>query len=155
MSGPKSYLCFEVNEQQYAIPLLAAKEVIAVPSITPVPGSDTSSLGIINLRGDVISLYDLRMKFGSEKLKNDQATAIILDSEKNSAGVVVDRVDSVLSLDEDQISPPTMTDSSPMSHYVLGICKIDSRLILVIDIGRVFNIPIRNNQLFFNVPKAA
>lgn len=155
MNGPKRFLCFEVNEQQYAIPLLVAKEVIAVPQITPVPGSDSANLGIINLRGQIISLYDLRLKLGLKRNIHEKTIAIILDSENASAGVVVDSVDSVLTLEDDQISPPTKIDSSNMGRNIKGVCKHDSKLILVIDIGGVFNLTIRSNQLSHGMSNVA
>ena len=98
------YLCFDLGNREFAIPLLSAKEVIGIPEVTAVPQSPSHFLGIMNLRGNVISVLDLRLKLSIKPVTSEENTIIILDLGDYNLGVVVDRVNSVQTVEKDKIS---------------------------------------------------
>jgi purine-binding chemotaxis protein CheW len=134
------YLCFSLGDEEYAVPLLSVKEVIAMPEFTPVPHSPSHFLGIMNLRGQVISVIDLRKKLG---IKTDRATetgVIICDLAPICLGVVVDSINNVLSLTDDQISPKPVVESEKGSDYITGVTRKETKLILLLDIGKALDL---------------
>lgn len=112
------YLCFNLGKEEFAIPLLSIKEVIGIPEITSVPQSPSHFLGIMNLRGQVISVMDLRQKLGIKNSKTDETSVIILDLGANQLGVVVDQVNSVQLLTKEEISEKPVVDNSKVHEYI-------------------------------------
>ncbi len=155
MSGPVKYICFGLGQEEFGIPLLTVKEVLAIPEITPIPQTPPHFLGIINLRGNVISIMDLRAKFGIKTNNNDETTVIILDFGDYQLGIVVDRVDSVLSLDQDQISNKPHIESSKSTDYISGVYRQDKKLILILDIAKALSVEDRNIATRKSAEKAA
>ena len=99
------FLSFSLGAEEFAIPLLAVREVIAVPDLTPVPFTPAHVLGIMNLRGQVISVLDLRKKLEINPRENAEIAVIICDLGSLSLGILVDAVNSVLAPKEDEILP--------------------------------------------------
>ncbi len=130
------YLCFMLGKEEYAIPLLTVREVIAVPEITPVPQTPSHFVGIMNLRGQVISVLDLRSKLGIKPNASADTAVIICDLHPNSLGVIVDKVESVLNPDPTHLSPRPQMENSKANDYVTGIYRKEERLILLIDIAK-------------------
>lgn len=128
------YLTFLIGREQYAIPLLQVKEVIEMSTPTPIPQTPSYFEGVINLRGQVISVLDLRLKLQKAKSENGPKTAIIiLDLEPTSClGVIVDRVNSVQAFQPDDVSPPP--DVASREQYLLGVARRDNRMTLILDI---------------------
>jgi purine-binding chemotaxis protein CheW len=134
------YLAFTLGEEIYAVPLLSVKEVIAIPEVTTVPQTPNYFLGIMNLRGQVISVIDLRTKL-SIKPKSDAETAVIIfDLHPNSIGVVVDSIDSVLNPGEDEIADKPEIQSQKSTEYITGVFHQDKRLVLLLDISKTLSV---------------
>jgi purine-binding chemotaxis protein CheW len=135
------YLAFLLGKEQYAIPLLQVKEVIEMSEPTPIPEAPPYFLGIINLRGQVISVIDLRSKLRVAKSENGPKTAIvILDIDPAlSLAVIVDRVNSVLAFHHEDISaaPDMRSTNNP---YLTGVARKDNRLTLILDIRTALGI---------------
>jgi purine-binding chemotaxis protein CheW len=135
------YLAFLLGKEQYAIPLLQVKEVIEMTEPTPLPESPAHFKGIINLRGQVISVLDLRAKLHLPKIENGPKTAIIiLDIDPSVCiGVIVDRINSVLAFHSEDVSsaPDTM---SGKDKYVTGVARRENRLTLILDIKTAINL---------------
>jgi purine-binding chemotaxis protein CheW len=134
------YLAFSLKKEQYAIPLLQVKEVIGMTEATPIPNSPPYFRGIINLRGLVISVIDLRLKLQLDKPENGPETSIIiLDLNNLCLGVIVDSINSVLALNREDISPaPDAT--SAKDQYLTGVARKDNRLTLLLDIRSTLNV---------------
>ena len=130
------YLSFSLGTEEYALPLLAVKEVIAVPEFTPIPYTPTHFLGIMNLRGQVISVIDLRTKFGIKPTQSDETSVIICDMAPLVLGVVVDSVNSVLSPKALDISPKPDIESNRNTEYITAVYRRDKHLVLLLDIAR-------------------
>jgi len=134
------YLAFGLGEEAYAIPLLSVREVIAMPDTTPVPNTPSHFLGIMNLRGQVISIIDLRSKFGFQAERTQETCVIICDLTGMSLGVVVSGVHHVLAVDTSQIGPRPDLQGSRTAEYVGGVIKKEENLILLIDIARALGV---------------
>lgn len=134
------YLAFSIANEEFAIPLLVVKEVVALPETTRVPHTPTHFLGIMNLRGQVISIFDMRIKFNM-KVENGPETAVIIcDFGQLCFGVVVNSVDSVLTLSADEIKAKPDIDGRHNSEYITGIFNVAGRLILLLDIAKALNV---------------
>jgi len=134
------YLCFNVASEEFGIPLLNVKEVIGYPDITPVPQTPPHFLGIMNLRGNVISVLDMRLKIGQKATKSDETTVMILDLGGFNLGVVVDCVNSVIAVQAEQLSPRPVIESSKNTEYISNVYRRDDRLILFIDIAKALSV---------------
>lgn len=135
------YLTFTLCSEQYAIPLLEVKEVIGLTDTTPMPQTPAYFKGIMNLRGRVISVIDLRVKFKMtpQDLSGEEAI-IILDIEGLSLGVIVDSVDRVVALAPTEISDPPAVDTSSSIEHIVGVARKDERLILLLDAEKIFSV---------------
>lgn len=143
MSQTQRYLCFDLGDEEFAIKLLTVKEVIGLPETTPVPQSPVYFVGIMNLRGSVISIMDLRSKLGVKIEKNEETSVIILDIGNLSLGVIVDRVNAVVNLNESEISPkPTI--ESKASDSITGVFRKNEKLILVLDVAKALSLDEKN-----------
>lgn len=136
MSTMIRYLCFGLGSEEFAIPLLSVKEVIGLPEITSVPQTPAHFLGVMNLRGSVISVMDLRLKLGIKSASQQETTVIILDLGDYQLGVVVDRVNAVLPLTAEQIGPKPVVESSKSTEYITGVFRKEERLVLLLDIAK-------------------
>ncbi|MBC7533903.1 MAG: purine-binding chemotaxis protein CheW [Oligoflexus sp.] len=139
--GSNRFLVFNLNDESYAVPLLKVREVIAQTEITPVPYTPAHFKGVMNLRGQVISVIDMRLKFKMKaKDASGETAIIILDLSPVSLGVVVDSVTSVVALNEDQISPSPEIESSISTDYITGIVRMDGKLILILEIEKTLSL---------------
>lgn len=131
----RRFLVFSLGNEQFAIPLLKVKEVIAAVETRPVPQSPPHFKGLLDLRGLVISIIDLRTKMKINK-KEVGATPsiIILDYGTEPLGVIVDSVDYVFNLNPDEISPPPTIHSGTQSDFITGVFSKDKKMILLLDI---------------------
>lgn len=146
MTDNARYLCFDLGNREFAIPLLSAKEVIGVPEVTAVPQSPAHFLGIMNLRGNVISVMDLRVKLGVKPNATgaNENTVIILDLGDYNLGVVVDRVNSVQTVDKEQVSDPPVVETTTKSEYITGVFRKEEKLILMLDISKALSVEDRS-----------
>jgi len=134
------YICFNLGVEKYAIPLLAVKEVIRVPEITPIPQTAQHFLGIMNLRGQVISIMDLRKKLGLTELVGSETTVMILNFGKNQLGVVVDCVNYVVSLSDSEVSEKPVVSALQNTDYITGVYRKENELVLILDITKALSV---------------
>ena len=134
------YLCFTLGNEKFAIPLLQVKEVIADTKTTNIPQAPAYFRGIMNLRGQIISVIDLRNKLKVGKSEEStETTIVILDIDGLFIGVTVDSVDSVTSFEAASISEPPTHDSSIKIEYIMGVARKDKGLTLLIYLKKVLN----------------
>lgn len=135
------YLEFALGQECYAIPLLSVREVIAVPNTTPVPYTPAHFIGIMNLRGQVISIVDLRKKLGITAKGDEAETAVIIvDLDPIFVGVIVDSVNTVLALSTKDISPPPEIESSKNTDYITGVYRQGEKISIMMNIGKVLDV---------------
>lgn len=136
-------LTFSLGSEGYGISILKVKEIIGMMDITPVPRTPEFIKGVINLRGKIIPVMDLRTKFGMSEQEYDERTCIIvvevlMNGVQKLIGVVVDMVSEVVTVSNDQIEPPPEYGSSVEHNSILGIGKIKDRVVIILDIDEIF-----------------
>jgi purine-binding chemotaxis protein CheW len=135
----ESFLSFSVNSEKFALPLLAIKEVIGNTATTPIPECPPYFKGIINLRGQVISIVDLRLKLNGNKSSTPAgSTIIILHMPDVSLGIIVDSVDSVISVNASEISPPPDVQNAK-TEFITGVARRGNELVLILDMKYLIN----------------
>lgn len=134
------FLSFYLGQEEYGVPLLTVKEVIAMPEITPVPFTPAHFLGIMNLRGQVISVLDLRTKFNIKHKDTKEVAVIICDLKPLCVGVVVDAVNAVLAPTAEQLSPKPDIQSQKNSDYITGVMRKDDKLVLFLDLAKALDV---------------
>ena len=138
------YLTFILGQETYGIGILKVKEIIGMMPITAVPRTPVFVKGVINLRGKVIPVTDLRLKFDMESIKYSERTCIIvveIDSNDSTVliGIVVDGVSEVLNIKEDVIEETPAFGARLNTEYILGMAKIEGGVKILLDIDRVLN----------------
>ncbi|MBX2987249.1 MAG: chemotaxis protein CheW [Bdellovibrionaceae bacterium] len=129
------YLALTLGGEPYAIPLAQVKEVIAMTNITSLPNSPAHFKGVLDLRGQVIPIIDLRSKLNLKDPRVGSDTPIvILDLAPLSLGIIVDSVDSVLAVRPEEISDNPEIGTSIKTSYLNGIVKRDKKLVLILNI---------------------
>ena len=125
---------FDLGEETYGVDIGSVWEIIRIQEITKVPRTPEFVEGVINLRGKVIPVIDLRKRFGFMKAEaTKDSRIVVVDIAGSDIGVVVDAVTEVLRLHSDSVEPPTGVTTSD-SAYLLGIAKLESRLIILLDL---------------------
>lgn len=138
------YLTFTLAGEDYGIGILTTKEIIGMIPITPVPRTPTFVKGVINLRGKVIPVLDLRLRFGVEARDYTDRTCIVVVEIEGSAGrimmgVVVDSVSEVLNIKGEEIEDTPSFGSKMDAEYILGMAKIGKGVKILLDIDRVLS----------------
>jgi purine-binding chemotaxis protein CheW len=132
------FLGFRLDEETFGFELLSVREIIRLTDITPIPRAPVYLRGIINLRGKIIPVVDLRKKFGLAPRKDtDVSCIIVVDIGNTETGVVVDRVAQVLSFETDQIEQPPSFSSSGETDYILGIGKSEEKVVVLLDVAKI------------------
>ena len=142
-ANDQKLLTFSLGEEGYGVSILKVKELIGMLDITPVPRTPEFIKGVINLRGKIIPIMDLRIKFGMTSHEYDERTCIIvieieIRGTQKLLGVVVDMVSEVVTISDEQIEPPPEYGSMTEHNFILGIGKIKERVVIILDIEEVF-----------------
>lgn len=136
----KQLISFMVGSEEYGMEIVRVKEVIRTPAITPLPKAPSFVKGIINLRGDVIPIIDLRDKFGLEATEYTAATrVIVVDVDGKLVGMIVDAASQVIRIPTDQIEPPPPVAGGLPSDLIEGVGKIGDRLIVLLNIDMILS----------------
>lgn len=140
MSSAGRYICFNLGEQEYGVPLLSIKEVLGFPEITPIPQTPSHFLGIMNLRGNVISVMDLREKIGLNSANTTETSVMIFDLGHYQLGVVVDKINAVITIPEADISERPVLESSASTDYIENVYRNKDQLVLLISIAKALSL---------------
>jgi len=139
------YLTFGLKGEIYGLEILKVQEIIGMMKVTRVPQTPGFIRGVINLRGKVIPVVDLRTKFGIESQPDTEKTCIIVVqvaggvAGKLVMGILVDEVAEVLNINEDQMEPPPELGAAVSTDFILGIGKVGQKVIMVLDIDKVLS----------------
>lgn len=136
------YLTFFLGEEEYGIPVLEVREIVGVLPITPLPGSDASVLGVVNLRGSVISVVDLRTRIGIERAPIDEESCVVvvdrvIEGKRTVVGVLVDRVAEVREIDGGQTTDLPELGADVDEACLLGFGRVGDRLVILLDVNAV------------------
>jgi len=136
------YLTFAIADEEYGLEILKVREIIGYMDITPVPQTPAYVKGVINLRGQVIPVIDLRSKLGMQSAEVTEETCIIVveasrNGQKNDTGLVIDRVQEVLYIAGEQIQETPEFGSSIKTDFILGLGKVGKSVKILLDIDKV------------------
>jgi purine-binding chemotaxis protein CheW len=141
MSAGK-YLTFKLGPESYGIGILKVQEIIGMMAVTRMPRTPAYVRGVVNLRGKVIPVLDLRLKFGMETRQDTERTCIIVVQLQSSGsmitmGIIVDEVSEVLDVAAEQIEPPPTFGVSVDVSFILGMGKVGQKVVLLLDADRI------------------
>ena len=131
---------FGIGEEEFGIEILKVQEIIRMVEITRVPNAPDFVEGVINLRGKIIPVIDLRCRFGFQARAHDKKTRIIVvEINRIVAGFVVDSVFEVLRVPAHLIEPPSPVISGLDTEYISGVAKLSHRLLIMLDLERLLS----------------
>ncbi len=132
------FVTFTLNDEEYAVDILSVQEINRITEITKVPNSPDYVEGVINLRGKVIPVINLRSKFGfKEKATDDDSRIIIMEIQGIINGVIVDSVSEVLRIPASAIEAAPAVASDTISQFIKGLAKLDNRLVILVEIDNL------------------
>lgn len=134
------YLTFWTDGELFGLPISDVVQIISMQGITPLPDFPDYAKGVINLRGNIIPVIDIRVRFGKPEAEYNENTCIIVTSIEDSyMGFIVDAVDEVTDLDEDSISPPPKVSKDITNRYLTGIGQIEDKVVLLLDVAKILS----------------
>ena len=132
---PGQYLTFRLMAEQYGVPIETVREINRVGEITPVPRTPDFVKGVMNLRGKIIPVINLRVRFGMPSQDYTRDTCIIvIDTDFGQVGMIVDAVKEVADLDQNQIEPPPVLGNEKTMSFIRGMGKLEDKVIILVDV---------------------
>ncbi len=136
----EEFLAFRLGREEYGIDILKVQEIRGYESVTQIANAPAYLKGVINLRGVIVPILDLRIKFRQEQVSYDQYTVVIIvELNCRTTGIVVDGVSDVLTLAPAQIKPTPQFSSGMETDYIRGLGSVDSRMMILVDIEKLVN----------------
>lgn len=137
---PREFLSFRVGTEEFAVDILRTLEIRGYDGVTSLPGLPPSIKGIINLRGVIVPVVDLRIRFGTTSPVYDSTTALIVVSlESRTVALVVDSVSEVVALTEDQIRPAPQMGALLETRFIAGLASVGTRMVILLDLAVLLN----------------
>lgn len=138
------YLTFKLDNEVFALDVATVREVLDFTAVTRIPRTPDFMRGVINLRGSVVPVVDLRLAFGMSATEKTVSTCIIvvevlLEGEKTIIGALADSVEEVIDLEPEHIQPAPRMGTAIRTEFIRGMGKRDSRFLMILDIDRVFS----------------
>lgn len=129
---------FRVGREMFGVPIELVHEIVRVPEITSVPDSPDYIEGVINLRGKIVSIIDLRKRFGEQEVTSNKKNRILVaEIDGKMLGLVVDAASEVLKLPGSEVEPPPNVFEENELNYVTGVGKLGSKLVILIDLSKI------------------
>ena len=143
-SDAAQFLTFGLGDDVFAIDVTMAKEVLDFAEVTQVPQTPDYMLGVINLRGSVVPVIDMRLKFAMEDREKTRDSCIIVvevnvDGEAITVGALADSVQEVMDMDESQIEPPPRIGTKLNTEFIRGMGNLGDKFVIILDINKVFS----------------
>ena len=138
-AGPVTqWVTFQLDHEAYGINVMQVQEVLPMTDIAPVPGSPPYVLGIINLRGNVVTVIDTRMRFGLESREPDESGRIVvIEANDQIAGILVDSVAEVVEVRQAEIDTAPNVGNEESSRYIYGVVSRPQDLLILVDVNRL------------------
>ena len=138
----REFLTFTLGREEYCIDILKVREIRGYDAVTRVANAPDFIKGVINLRGNIVPIVDLRIKFRLEHVEyGDHTAVIILGILERTIGVVVDSVSDVISLAHERIKPAPEFSAALNTQYIQGLATLDDRMIIVVNIEKLISSP--------------
>jgi len=136
----QEFLTFTLGDESYGLDILTVKEIRGYESVTKIANAPPFIKGVINLRGDIVPIVDLRIKFNVGKVTYDEFTiVIVLHIHNRIVGIVVDGVSDVVSLLKEQVLPPPNFGVAFDSRYLLGLATVNEQMIILVNISELIS----------------
>lgn len=134
------YLTFFTDQQLYGVPIADVVQIIGIQTITQVPEFPSYAKGIINLRGSIIPVIDIRLRLGKMERDYDERTCIIVTKiRETEMGFIVDAVDAVTNIDEEYISPPPIMNGASGDAYLTGVARHQDKVVLLMNTAKLIS----------------
>lgn len=141
-SAAGEYLTFVLGEEEYGIEILKVQEIRGYDAVTPIANTPSFIKGVVNLRGKIVPIVDLRIKFNLGKVAYDEFTVvIILNLSGRVVGIVVDGVSDVMALKEDQLRDVPSLVTSIDTKYIVGLATVEQQMLILVDIEQLMSSP--------------
>ena len=138
MSKDLHLVGFRIGKETFGVPIALVHEIVRVPEITSVPDAPDYIEGVINLRGKIVSIVDLRKRFGEKEIKSHKKNRILVaEVEGNMVGLVVDAASEVLKISSGDVEDPPNVFEEGELNYVTGVGKFKDRLVILIELNKV------------------
>ena len=135
-----AYVTFSLADETYAIDVLQVQEVLKLTEIAPVPGVPDYILGIINLRGSVVTVIDARRRMSlPERAPDDASRIVIIDVDKQNVGILVDAVAEVVQIPPEAVDPAPAVGNDQTSRFILGVSSTEEGLTILIDLHKLLS----------------
>ena len=143
-TSSEQYVTFSLGEELFGVEVARTREILSLTPVTKVPQTPGYLLGVINLRGQVVPVVDMRLKLGMPAAEETEDTCIIVievqvDGEAIVVGALADAVREVLEIRDDQIEPPPRLGTKLNTEFINGMGKVDEQFMILLNIDRVFN----------------
>ena len=134
------WVTFHLENEKYGIKVMQVQEVLRMTEIAPVPGAPHYVLGIINLRGNVVTVIDTRRRFGLGDVENDDETRIVIvEANNNVVGILVDSVAEVVDLKVSEIETAPNVGNDESSKYIQGVSSRENELLILVDVDKLLS----------------
>ena len=134
------WVTFHLESEKYGIKVMQVQEVLRMTEIAPVPGAPHYVLGIINLRGNVVTVIDTRRRFGLPDVENnDETRIVIVEANNNVVGILVDSVAEVVDLKMSDIETAPNVGNDESSKYIQGVSSRDEELLILVDVDKLLS----------------
>jgi purine-binding chemotaxis protein CheW len=143
-SMTNKYLTFVLATEEYAVDILRVQEIKGWSKVTPIPNTPDYIRGVINLRGTIVPIIDLRLRFSLDRLDYGQTTVVVVvkvvsGSRERIMGIVVDAVSDVYDVAENEIKPPPDFGSVISMKFIRGLATVNEKMVIILDIDRLLN----------------
>ncbi len=132
------WVTYQLEDETYGINVMQVQEVLRITEIAPVPGAPSYVLGIINLRGNVVTVIDTRSRFGlmPKEIDDDLSRIIIVEVNGNVIGMLVDSVAEVVYLHQSEIDSAPNVNNDESSRFIQGVCSRETQLLILVDVNK-------------------
>jgi len=157
-TSENQYLTFMLSGEEYGVDILTVQELRGWEETTPIPNTPSFVLGVINLRGVVVPIVDLRDRFGLEQMEHGPTTVVIIvkvnaNGKERVLGIVVDAVSEVYDINQEDMQPPPDMEGSISIDFVTGLATMDDKMVILLDINKLVNEGILAKETKDKAPK--
>ena len=134
------WVTFKLDNETYGINVMRVQEVLRYTEIAPVPGAPSYVLGIINLRGNVVTVIDTRQRFGLHSTEvNDNTRIVIIEADKQVVGILVDSVAEVVYLRQSEIETAPNVGNEESAKFIQGVCNKNNELLILVELEKMMS----------------
>lgn len=138
VADKKEFLTFKLGAEEFGLEILKVQEIRSYDNVTRIPNAPSFMKGVINLRGTIVPILDMRMKFNLQSIEyNEFTVVIVLNFTGRTIGVIVDAVSDVIGLNDEEIRSAPEFSAIFSAEYLLGLASVDQRMIILVDIEKL------------------